>query len=63
MDVIASPFEISELLGVDEQTVRAMCRDGRIRHAEKFGVRWVINATREWPGLFNEKEEDDGKDE
>lgn len=39
-----------------ENSVRRMCQDGRIKNAKKMGKRWFINCTAEWPELFPEHE-------
>lgn len=57
MDRIMSPEQVAEAFygeatDAAKVTIRRQCADGTIRHAEKDGSRWYINATREWPKLF-----------
>ena len=58
MDLIVTPKEADELLHGEkackstENVIRRRCVEGTIKNAEKIGVRWYINATREWPHLF-----------
>lgn len=57
MDRIMTPNEAARLLHGEKATkaqadsIRRQCADGTIRNCEKQGVRWHINATREWPHL------------
>lgn len=55
MDLIGQPAEISKWTGIPAYNLRKMLREGDIRHAEKIGGRWYINATREWPALKLER--------
>lgn len=41
MPVVHTSEAIAEVLGVAPQTVRAMCRDGRL-HGVKAGDKWVV---------------------
>ena len=51
MDLIATPDELQAVVGIDAQTIRRHAREGKLKHVERIGGRWFINATREWPGL------------
>lgn len=51
MDLIASPSELSSIVGISARTIRKQIRDGRIKHVEQVGGRFLVNATREWPKL------------
>lgn len=58
MDKIMSiPEACLELYGEKTKsrmtTMARMCTDGRIKNCEKVGKRWFINATKEWPELFD----------
>jgi predicted site-specific integrase-resolvase len=41
-----TPREVSQLMGMNEQTIQKWCREGRIPEAEKMGegtsARWMI---------------------
>ena len=51
MDYIATPDELSKLVGIDAYTLRKYARNGKLKHAEKVCGRWLINATKEYPKL------------
>lgn len=55
MDYIGQPSEVSKAVGVSAHRLREMARTGKLRHAERIGGRWYINATREWPALKLER--------
>ena len=40
--VYVSPEEVATYFGVTAETVRRMCRDGKIPGARKFGGQWRI---------------------
>lgn len=54
-------YGIEEPSAAQVNTVTEMCRNGTIRHTEKIGRTWYINCTREWPELFPEVREVEGK--
>lgn len=41
--------------------VGRMCANGTIKHAEKIGRKWYVNARLEWPGFWAEKGVESGK--
>lgn len=54
MDMILTPRELAPLLRRSERTITRQLRKGEIRGV-KVGGRWLVNASREWPGLFGER--------
>lgn len=62
MDLIATPRELKRLLGFDDYMLRRHARDGKLRHAQKVGGKWYINATKEWPNLGLERSRDGRKE-
>lgn len=56
MDLIATPDELQNVVGIDAFTLRKYARDGKLQYAEKVCGRWLINATKQWPSLGLERE-------
>lgn len=55
MDYIGQLSEVSKAVGVSAYRLREMARSGQLRHVERIGGRWYVNATREWPALKLER--------
>ena len=49
-------FQTDSPTKTQKNTITAMCRDGRIKNAQKVGRKWFVNTTLEWPRLFPEVE-------
>lgn len=52
MDRIMDIPTAAGVLGKSPIVLRRQCAAGEIRHCEKEGSKWYINASREWPRLF-----------
>ena len=61
MDFIGQPAEVSRATGIPAYNLRSMLRKGQIKHGQKIGGRWYINATREWPKLKLERKVESGE--
>lgn len=52
MDYIATTREAARALQCDQRTVERRARAGGYRYMCKHGGRYLINMTREFPGMF-----------
>ncbi len=59
MDKVVGLREAADMTGVSYGCLYAAARSGELKNACRIGKRWVVNATREWPGLFGQQEDAD----
>ena len=57
MDKIVTLQQAARFFGCSYNGLQRAVKDGRIKYAHKVGLRWYINASREWPLLFGDEEE------